>query len=113
MPAEAYRWKRSSSRMFESICERFTKREGVTLGKMMSSPGLKYRGKVFAFFHRDKMVFKLGEGFDMRAFGVDNYSLLSPFKTKPPLKAWIEVPASESRHWEALTERALEFAAKG
>ncbi len=99
--------------VFESICQQFTKREGVTLGKMMSSPGLQYRGKVFAFSYKNKMVFKPGEGFDMEAFGVTDYSLLSPFKTKPPLKAWFEVPDSESRFWEALTERALQFISTG
>ena len=97
---------------FESLCERFVQRDGVSRGKMMSSPGLKYGGKVFAFFHHDKMVFKLGEGFDIKAFGVSDYSLLNPFKTKPPLRAWFEVPASEKQYWEGLAERALQFVSK-
>ena len=95
---------------FEAICEHFTGQfEDVTRGKMMSSPGLKYRGKVFAFFHHDKMVFKLGEGFDIEAFGIENYGLLSPFKKKPPMRAWFEIPSSDLQHWQPLAERALEF----
>jgi hypothetical protein len=84
----------------------------VILGKMMSSPGLKYRDKVFAFFHKGEMGFRLGPEFDPVKFGVLNAKPLSPFKTKPPLKGWYLVAAEESNSWDILAEMAMDFTVK-
>ena len=81
----------------------------VTPGKMMSSPGLKCRDKVFAFFHKDSMGFRMGPAFDPAASGLKSIHPLSPFKTKAPLKGWYVVDKEESERWEALALSALEF----
>ena len=81
----------------------------VIPAKMMSSPALKYRNKVFVFFHKDDMGFRLGADFDPVSFGLLSARLLSPFKTKPPLKGWYIVSAKEIEFWETLTEKALDF----
>ncbi len=83
--------------------------DDVQLGKMMSSPGLKCNGKMFAFHCKDGMGFRLGLGFDPDTFGLKNPKPLSPFKTKPPLKGWYIVSENESDKWEALATHALEF----
>jgi hypothetical protein len=80
----------------------------ITTGKMMSSPGIRYRNKVIAFFYHEAMVFKLGRAFDPGTFGLHAYQLLSPFKTKPPLRDWFEVAATHSDRWEALARLALQ-----
>jgi hypothetical protein len=84
------------------------KYDGIVHGKMMSSPGLKYKNKVFAFYHNQKMTFRLGKGFDISAHGIDNYSLLSPFKNKPPLAAWFNVSYQYQNQWAELAELALD-----
>ena len=95
---------------FEKIATQFVEgQEGVILGKMMSSPGLKYNNKVFAFFHKDKMGFRLGTSFNLEANGVKHAEPLSPFKTKPPLKGWYMVDVIEADLWPLLTEEALRF----
>ena len=81
----------------------------VSAGKMMSAPGLKHRDKVFAFFFKDKMCFRVGPQFDLLSFGVLNTEPLSPFKTKPPLKGWYFADSSESNFWQELSKKALEF----
>lgn len=81
----------------------------VILGKMMSSPGLKYRDKVFAFYHKQEMGFRMGPKFDPQKFGLKNAKPLSPFKTKPPLKGWFIVEAAESTSWELLAQMALDY----
>ena len=92
---------------FDGIVTSFSSLPGVSEGKMMSSPALKYEGKVFAFFHQDKMCFKLVEPAPL--IGLDlPIILLSPFKTKPPLKGWYWVDQEFDRHWHLLTETALE-----
>lgn len=95
--------------LFETIVEEFTNTNtDVMPGKMMSSPALKYKGKVFAFFWNNQMTFKLGKGRDLEAeFGISDYEFLSPFKNKPPMNGWYVVPSQYADQWSALTQEAL------
>lgn len=81
----------------------------VVEGNMMRSPGLKYKDKVFAFYHKERMGFRMGPQFDPEKFGLIDWGPLSPFKTKPPLKGWFMVGEGDARFWDELTGLALEF----
>ncbi len=82
----------------------------VTAGKMMSAPALKKKGKVFAFYHNEKMTFKLGKGRDLeQEFGIAEYGFLSPFKHKPPMLAWYEIDFQYAQHWELLAREAMKL----
>lgn len=94
--------------MFEQITAELTQQAEVILGKMMSSPGLKYNNRVFAFFHKEQMTFKLGDDFDPASWGLTDVGPLSPFKTKPPLKGWLVVGSLHQDQWPTLAELALE-----
>lgn len=83
--------------------------EDVIKGKMMSSDGLKVNNKVFTFFHKGQMGFRLNPKFDTKAYGLNHAKPLSPFKTKPPLKGWFMVADNEADKWPELAEMALEF----
>lgn len=76
---------------------------------MMSSPGLKYRNKVFAFFYEDAMTFKLGKDFEPSSLGISTFSYLSPFKNKPPMKAWFQIEAEDAEKWRELTVLSLAY----
>lgn len=94
---------------FVAIAEQLAaESQEITTGKMMSSPGIRYRNKVIAFFYRETMVFKLGRAFDPGTFGLHDYQLLSPYRTKPPLRDWFEISATHSDRWEALARLALQ-----
>ena len=67
----------------------------ITLGKMMSSPALHYQGKVFTFYYGRKMIFRLGRDFQPELFDIQHYRLLAPFKTKPPMVDWFEIPSAD------------------
>lgn len=95
--------------LFDQLVTEYVQKEDVAPGKMMSSPALKYQGKVFAFFHKEAMTFKLGKNFNPESFGLHKWSYLSPFKNKPPMRAWIVVEATEKDQWPYLTELALAF----
>ena len=95
---------------FNSIVEKFTSLDSqIYPDKMMSSPGLKFRDKVFLFYHKETIGFRLGSDFDPEKMGVKNALPLSPFKKKPPLKGWYIIEQSESDTWDHLSEIALEF----
>jgi hypothetical protein len=99
----------TAEKQFQLIAEKLCAEDGsVTTGKMMSSPGIRYQDKVFAFYYRETMVFRLGRAFDPTTIGVHDYQLLSPFKTKPPLVDWFEVMPTHLQQWEALARLALE-----
>jgi len=95
---------------FKEIRELFClKHLEVTEGKMMSSPAIHYKNKVFAFFSRKhKMVFKLGKGYPLEEqdFGLSEFN---PFKTKKPLAGWYEVDFEYHEKWEKLAHKALEL----
>jgi len=93
---------------FQKIAEKIAAENNhVTVGKMMSSQGIRYKNKFFAFYYKKKMVFRFGRDFDPKSLGIKTYSLLSPFKTKPPLVDWFEIPASSMKRWEELALFAM------
>ena len=94
--------------LFNEIVEKICKNnKDVELGKMMSSPGLKYNNKVFAFYYDNEMTFKLGKDFDPGNYGINKFSFLSPFKNKPPMKAWFQLPFEEKDNWLEMAKLAL------
>lgn len=93
---------------FQSILLSMIKKSShVKEGKMMSSPGIKYKDKVFAFFYRDQMVFRLGKNYKPIENGIFEYSLLSPFKNKPPMSGWFVIPFHYKEKWEELSIEAM------
>ncbi|KAA3610040.1 MAG: hypothetical protein D8M58_07625 [Calditrichaeota bacterium] len=94
--------------LFNSITNKLSsENENVEAGKMMSSPGITYKGKVFSFYYNDKMVFRLGREFDIEKTGVSEFELLNPFKNKPPMKDWFVVSGMYQSKWEMLALQAL------
>lgn len=92
---------------FHSIASSLDKHQGVNLGSMMSSPGIQYNGKNFAFFYKDEMVFRLGRDWNPEDAGITEWHHLSPFKNKPPLYDWFCITAKDSDLWQDLATRAL------
>ena len=96
--------------LFNSIAHRFVeKHKHVARGPMMSAPGIRYKKKNFAFFYKNEMTFKLGKNFNAKANGIKKVRHLSPFKTKPPLKAWYIVSPDQKDIWEDLTDLAFNY----
>lgn len=96
--------------LFNRIADNYTDRyKSVERGPMMSAPGIRYKNKNFAFFHKNEMTFKLGKKFNAEANGINEIRHLSPFKTKPPLTAWYIISADQKELWEDLAEIAFEY----
>ncbi|MFS4455286.1 hypothetical protein [Maribacter sp. 2304DJ31-5] len=95
---------------FDNIRKYMCSKEiAITEGKMMSSPAIHYKNRVFAFFSRkNKMVFKLGKEYTGIGLGVQ-LEEFSPFKTKKTLSGWYEVGFDECQKWEMLALKALEY----
>ena len=93
----------------ETVQKILLKHKGTYEGKMMSSPGVKYNNKVFVFYLKKEMIFRLGDEFSPLAYNIKNPRLLDPFKNKPPLKGWFIVDFNQKDRWEELSELAYEF----
>ncbi|WP_350286794.1 hypothetical protein [uncultured Croceitalea sp.] len=82
----------------------------VTEGRMMSSPAIHYKGKVFAFLStKQNMVFKFKNTELLTNYGIPA-TVFSPFKTKKPLTGWYEVTYQNHQRWKILSEEALALA---
>ncbi len=77
------------------------------MGKMMSSPGITYKNKVIAFYHKDEIVFRVGKEADLAKLGIPKPKFLSPFKSKPPMTGWICLGYDERSKWEKIGRFAL------
>ena len=98
--------------LFNTIVEKLSsENDHIAPGKMMSSPGICYKNKVFAFYYDKQMVFRLGKGFNLQPFGIGNFSFLSPFKNKPPMTGWYQITAADSGKWELLAREACKVMA--
>ena len=96
----------SSQSHFETIQQRLGEQKvDVDFGKMMSSEAITYKKKVFAFYHDESMCFKLGREFALEKYGITEYSILSPFKNKAPMRDWFFIP--QQNKWYELAQIAL------
>ncbi len=92
---------------FNQVAANLATHLGVDLGPMMSAPGIQYKGKNFAFFYQEEMVFRLGRDWNPRDVGITEWHHLSPFKNKPPMLDWFCITAKDADVWQDLATRAL------
>lgn len=92
---------------FRAVAAALENHQGVSMGKMMSSPGIQYNDKNFAFFYKDEMVFKLGRDWNPEEDGIREWKHLSPFKNKAPLYDWFCITADDADLWQNLAMKAL------
>ena len=89
---------------FHMIAENLSKEYRlVKIGKMMSSPGISYKKKFFAFYYKKEITLKLGKDFVPKEYGIKNWKYLNPFKKKGPMKNWYQLPYSEKKNWKKLS----------
>ena len=97
----------SPEEKFHAILNDLEKHAGVDSGKMMSAPGIRFRNKNFAFFHKNEMVFRLGRDWNPSDAGIRNWSHFSPFKNKPPMVDWFCITDKDADLWSELATKAL------
>ena len=102
-----------SEELFEGVKRQMlSQNTGVNEGTMMSSPGIQYKGKNFAFLYRGGMCFRVGRDFEPESEGIHQYELLNPFKNKPPLKDWFVIGVEYGEKWPELAQVALQNISK-
>ncbi len=94
--------------IFDPIAATFLTREGVDIGRMFASEGLRVRGKIFAFVALDggimiKIPAPRTEG--LVAAGEAERVVMRG----SPMREWVIVPATHAEQWGALIEEAYAF----
>jgi hypothetical protein len=91
--------------------EQFSAIDGVLAGQMFGKPCLKIHGKAFISQHKDTVVFKLNGAPHQKALAVTGAVLWDPSGKGRPMKEWVALPGSESRHFAKLATAAHDYVA--
>lgn len=76
-------------------------------GKMLSAPALEYKGRAFAFCHRDNMIIKYRDTEMLNSKGIRATQEYRPFRNQVSFSEWREVPFYYQADWTELAEMAL------
>src|SRR5438093_3592673 len=80
--------------------------KGAIASQMFGMPTLKVGGKAFAGAREGGLVFKLPANEVEATLKLKGTERFDPGMGRP-MREWVVVPSSQSRHWRPLAERAL------
>ena len=94
--------------IFDPIAQGYLEREGVDIGAMFGSDGLRIRGKVFAFVgFAGGLVVKVPQA---RADEIEGSGVAARMEMRGrPAREWVVVPTSAAQHWAPLTAEAFAY----
>lgn len=94
--------------IFDPLADGFLAREGVDIGRMFASEGLRIRGKIFAFVSLDGgLTLKLPAPRTQELIAAGDADRM--VMRGSPMREWVIVPATHPDRWEALMEEAFAF----
>jgi hypothetical protein len=86
--------------------------KGAEESQMFGKPCFKVKGKAFACFFENCMVFKLKGEAHKEALSFDGAKLFDPSGKGRAMKEWVQVPYDYSSKWEKFAKAALEYVKK-
>ena len=97
-----------SEELYKDIGEDLIKdNKNVEFSQMFGKPCIKIKGKAFASFFQDDMVFKLTGDDHQMALSLKGAKLFDPSGKGRAMKEWVQVPFSSSKEWRGLAEKAM------
>ena len=93
---------------FDAATERFIDQPGVVAGRLMSSQGLKVKGKIFAILVDDRLVVKLPRP---RVVELVEAGTARPFETAPGrvMKEWATFGTDDVAAWTDLVDESYAY----
>jgi hypothetical protein len=98
---------------YEKLIAGFGETDGVSVGQMFGKACLKINGKAFVAQHLEAVIFKLSGVDHARALALPGAMLWDPSGKGRPMKEWVALPATASKHFDAFANAALEYVTKG
>jgi hypothetical protein len=87
--------------------------KGTELSQMFGKPALKIKGKAFACFFQESMVFKLTGDEHAAAIKLKGAKLFDPSGKGRAMKEWVQVPFAHKAKWEVMAKAAMSYVKKG
>ena len=98
---------------YETLADALAEGLPITKSRMFGMPTLKTsRGKAFAGYSQDAMVFKLNEPERSEALSLAGAHLFDPGAMGRPMKEWVVVPHTHADRWEDLAQAAFAYVDK-
>ena len=83
--------------------------QGVAVGQMFGKACVKINGKAFVCQHKEAVVFKLNGAHHQKAIALKGATLWDPSGKGRPMKEWVALPATESKHFPVFANAALAY----
>jgi hypothetical protein len=96
------------SDVYDALKEHFKRNRDVELPGAKGAQGLKYKGKMFAMFHKGELLLKFSEERTRELIKAKKGLPHDP-GTGKPMKDRVLVPAAKKRSWIKLCEESLKF----
>lgn len=95
---------------YEEIGQLLVQNHHTEIGQMFGKASLKYKGKAFASFQNNAMIFRLGKDF-IAPLKIEfpNSENWDPSGKGRPMKDWLSVPSEYHNSWNSLALQALDF----
>ncbi len=98
--------------LYTLIGEELRTQNEVEVSQMFGKPCLKVKGRAFACFFHDEMVFKLTGKEHESALQLKGSQLFDPSGKKRPMKEWVQVSFDYSKKWKHYAVVSLEYVKK-
>ncbi|WEK13289.1 MAG: hypothetical protein P0Y48_12630 [Candidatus Microbacterium phytovorans] len=97
----------SPDELFDALAAAHLRREGVDIGPMFGSEGLRIRGKIFAFRVKSGIIAKLPEArvTELDATGRAERMIMR----ERAMREWVLVPDASADLWEGVVDEAFAF----
>ncbi len=103
---------KSAEELFEDVINFFASDSKVSQAKMFGSPGLKIRGKIFAFLTKGQLILKLPkervDGLVAAKTGDHFGHVFAPDDWRP-MKEWVALKPTSEKEWLTLAQEAKDF----
>lgn len=86
--------------------------KGAEVSQMFGKPAIKVKGKAFACFFENEMVFKITGDEQASAIMLSGAKLFDPSGKGRAMKEWVQVPYKHSKQWKALAQAAFDYVKK-
>lgn len=103
---------KNADELFEDLIKVFVGDSKVSRSKMFGSPGLKIRGKVFAFLMKGQLILKLPkERVDelVAAKAGDHFGHMFAPDDWRPMKEWVDLKQDSKKEWLTFAKEARDF----
>ncbi len=98
----------SPQKTYDDLAAKLVASHSIAISQMFGMPALKIKGKAFAGFSNDTMIFKLTGEPHRTALAEPGAKLFEPMPGRP-MKEWVQMPLIAAKKWESFAIEACNY----